>query len=85
MFWLDTSLVPDKLSNFQRANEFKVSYKGLVTAIPFVVFAFLFHPNVPMVYRELKIQSYSQMRKVIITGLSFSVILYILVCTFGYL
>ncbi|CAI2367731.1 unnamed protein product [Moneuplotes crassus] len=85
MFFLDHSLVPHRLENIKQAKLWDISYTGMMNSIPFVVFAFLYQPNMPMVYRELKKQSYSQTMLVTIAASIFSVAVYILVSSFGYL
>lgn len=64
---------------------FQLSYSGIVSALPFVFFSFLYHGNIPIVYRELKVRNHQMMSEVIIFGSVFVVIVYILVSTFGYL
>ena len=83
--FLINNLVPSISNNFKIANYFELSYRGVVSAIPFVFFSFLYHPNIPIVYRELKVQNHSTMKEIIIFGSIFVVTVYILVSTFGYL
>ena len=85
LFLVDRNQVPSMGDNFKKAEYFDVSYKGLVSAIPFVVFAFMYQPNIPIVYRELNNRSYDRMEKVIIRGSGSVVVLYILASVFGYL
>lgn len=85
MFFVDRRLVPDIGANFKNASYFNITYQGLVNAIPFVVFAFMYQPNIPMVYRELHNKNYRRMEKVIVRGSGSVVILYILAASFGYL
>ena len=85
MFFIDKSLVENPASNIKEVKLWSVNYNGLMTSIPFVVFAFLYQPNMPMIYKELQVQTYQQMKLVTFGGSLFSVALYILVSWFGYL
>lgn len=84
LFFADRSLVPDMGENITKASYFNVNYEGLLNGIPFVVFAFMYQPNVPMIYRELKEQKYSNMNKVVGFATVLVVILYNIASTFGY-
>ena len=79
MFFIDKSLVENPASNIKEVKLWSVNYNGLMTSIPFVVFAFLYQPNMPMIYKELQVQTYQQMKLVTFGGSLFSVALYILV------
>ena len=85
MFFVDRDLVPSIKESFKHAEYVRLTFKGLVNAIPFVVFAFMYQPNIPIVYRELNNRNYQRMEKVIIRGSGSVVILYILATSFGYL
>lgn len=85
MFLIDRNQVPDMGKSFKNASYFNISYKGLITALPFVVFAFMYQPNIPMIYRELHNKNYRRMEKVVVRGSYGVVVLYILACAFGYL
>jgi amino acid permease len=85
MFLVDRNLVENMGQNFKDASYFKFTYKGLINAIPFVVFAFMYQPNIPIVYRELDNKNYRRMEKVIVRGSGSVVFLYIIASTFGYL
>lgn len=85
MFFVDRKLVPDMGESFEKASYFNVSYEGLTYAVPYIVFAFMYQPNIPIVYRELIDRNYRRMAKVVVRGSFSVVILYILACVFGYL
>lgn len=57
----------------------------MINSIPFVIFAFMYQQNVPMIYRELKIQKYSNMNKVVGVATIVVVLIYVIASTFGYL
>ena len=71
--------------NIRDAKYFRVSYSGMASSIPFVVFAFMYQPNVPMIYRELNTQTYTSMRKVVTGATVIVVVVYCIASTFGYL
>jgi len=78
LFLVDRDLVPDMGENFKNAKYFDISFNGLTKAVPFVVFAFMYQPNIPIVYRELYNRNYRRMEKVIVRGSGSVVVLYIL-------
>ena len=85
MFFFDKSLVPNISDNFKNAFYFKITFEGLVRSVPFVYFAFLYQPWIPIIYRELNQRNYRRMGKVLIRGSGIAVFLYILASWFGYL
>lgn len=85
MFFVDRNLVPNIGDAFSEARYFKVSFSALIDAVPFVVFSFMYQPNIPIIYRELTDKNYSKMNKVATSGTSFAVVMYIMAATFGYL
>lgn len=85
MFFVDRNLVPSIGDAFKKARYFHPTFNGIVNAIPYVVFAFMYQPNIPIVYRELNNKNYARMEKVIVRGSGSVVFLYIIAATFGYL
>jgi amino acid permease len=85
LFFADRSLVPDMGENIKEAKYFHVTYDGMINSIPFVIFALMYQPSIPMVYRELKVRTYSNMNKVVIIVTVVAVVIYIIASTFGYL
>jgi len=71
--------------NIKNALYFKITYQGIVDAVPFVVYAFMYQPNIPMIYRELENKNYKRMGKVIYRGSGSTVLMYVVAATFGYL
>ena len=66
IFFTDRSLVPNVITNFEKADYFTVSFEGLSSSIPFVVFSYMYQPSLPLIYHELQNKSKPRMRKVII-------------------
>ena len=71
--------------NFKDARYFHITAEGLINAVPFVVFAFMYQPNIPIVYRELNNRNYRRMEKVIVRVSGSVVVLYVFDSAFGYL
>lgn len=61
-----------------------VSLNGIFSSFPLVVFSFMYQPNLPGVYQELKDKSLPNMWKVICSATLIAVICYSLAGFFGY-
>ena len=59
--------------------------RNWVQVIPFIIFAYMYQPNIPIIYRELKQASYNRMLKIVSIGTSLVIGVYIIAATFGYL
>jgi len=53
--------------------------------MPFIIFAYMYQPNIPPIYRELKNASYNLMLKIVLCGTGLVIIVYLIAATFGYL
>lgn len=84
VFFGSKTVVPDPSENLQALEAFKVSYKGIVSTVPLIIFAYMYQVNIPMIYVELEQRNAAQMGKVIAAGSSVAVAFYILVGIFGY-
>ena len=85
IFFLDRDFVPDMNTNLQHALYFKITFGGIITALPYINYVYMYQPNIPIIYRELNERSYNSMHKVIFYGSGAWVVMYILASTFGYL
>ena len=85
MFFVDRHLVPSISENLSNATWFLLSFDGIINGIPFVVYAYMYQPNIPMVYRELNDKNYKRMEKVTARGAGAVVVLYLFAAIFGYL
>ena len=56
----------------------------MVSSFPFVIFAYMYQVNIPMIYSELESRNSKQMSKVLIFGTIGAVILYVIVGVWGY-
>ena len=66
MLLSDRKLVPDIGDNIVKAEYFTISFIGISSSIPFVMFSYMYQPSLPAIYHELNNKNKSRMRKVII-------------------
>lgn len=62
----------------------RISVDSVFSAIPFVIFAYMYQPCVPQIYHELKDKSLANISKVLAYGTGIATIAYVLVGLFGY-
>ena len=62
-----------------------MSFNGVVSSFPLVIFAYMYQVNIPMIYTELEQRNSKQMSKVLIFGTIGAVLLYVIVGLWGYL
>ena len=84
-FFNNKEVVPSPSEQFLKADYFNFSVESLIEAVPFIIFLYMFQPNVPMLYRELNNQTETSMEKVILRGSLGAVFFYITAGIFGYL
>ena len=80
-YFIVTTDIP---ANWGRANVFQVSIRGIFGSFPLIIFSFLYQPNIPAIYTELKHKSLQRMDKVLVLATIISVSIYVLVGIFGY-
>lgn len=80
-YFVVTSDIP---SNWQHANVFKVSVRGIFGSFPLIIFSFLYQPNIPAIYSELKRKSLARIDKVLVLASIISISIYVFVGIFGY-
>ena len=86
VFYMNNEVVPQPaVSQFKRAEYFRFTGETIIHALPFILFLYLYQPNVPHIYSELRIRTPEQMNKVLIRANSISATLFSLVGIFGYL
>lgn len=84
VFFSSKRMVPDIGKNLKEMKPFKLSYEGVVSTVPLIVFAYMYQVNIPMIFVELEKRNSKQMSTVIKWGSSIAVLFYILVGVFGY-
>jgi amino acid permease len=57
-FFSNKDIVPQPaLSQFSEADYFKLDSEAVICAIPFIIFLFMYQPNIPQTYSELQIRT----------------------------
>ena len=84
VFYCDKDLVPDPKKNLQDANLFTLSFSGVVSSFPLIIFAYMYQVNIPAIYTELETRNNKQMSRVLVLGTIGAVMLYIIVGVWGY-
>jgi len=84
VFYTDPNVVASPSANFSEMEAFKVSFDGIVSTVPLIIFAYMYQVNIPMIYVELERRNAKEMGAVIGLGSSVAVIFYVMVGIFGY-
>jgi len=61
-----------------------ISYQGIFASLPLIIFAFMYQPNTPAIYTELKQRNLTNIKKVLFSGTLLASVCYIMVGMFGY-
>ena len=85
IFFWDRNIVPSVKQNLKNASYFNFTFGGLLHALPYVNFNYMYQTNIPIIYRELHHKSYLSMQKIIISASIICIVIYITICSFGYL
>lgn len=73
-----------KAGNWGRAGIFTLSIQGVFGSFPLIIFSFLYQPNLPPIFAELKRKSLKRIDQVLILATIISISIYVLVGIFGY-
>ena len=65
-------------------NNPKVSVDSVVSALPYIIYAYMYQPCVPQIYHEMKVKSLENIKIVLAAGTILASIIYITVGIFGY-
>lgn len=84
VFYTDKNVVPDTSRNFADLQPVTLTFDGVVSTVPLIIFAYMYQVNIPMIYVELEKRDAKQMGTVIAAGSSVAVVFYIMVGIFGY-
>lgn len=90
IFWFEHNMIElgerlSKSAAWGVANKYSFDFEGIVIVLPFIIFAYMYQPNIPGIYRELKTQTFNQMFKVLLLGSLLVIFIYMGAATFGYL
>ena len=58
---------------------------GIFNSLPLIIFAYMYQPNIPAIYHELKAKNMGNINKVLSLGTLMASIAYILTGMFGYI
>jgi amino acid permease len=61
-----------------------ITVLGIFNSLPLIIFSFMYQPNIPAIYHELKKSDMFNMNKVLVIGTSIAVVAYIMAGLFGY-
>jgi amino acid permease len=86
-------MVPEPYENFTKSRKVNLSLDNIIEAAPFITFLYLFQPNVPATYLELRTdaselstkEKLAMMDKVLYRSAIYSNLLYVVVGINGYL
>ena len=85
-FSMNQEVVPQPPSSqLAQAEYFNFSGDAIINAVPFVIFLYLYQPNIPHTYSELRIKTPIQMKKVLVRANTVAAAVFLLVGIFGYL
>lgn len=62
-----------------------MSKESIINAVPFIIFLYMYQPNIPQTYSELQQKTPKTMSKVLFRANLSAVVVYLLVGFFGYL
>ena len=85
IFFVNRDVVESPIQNWLDAQLFTISFEGVVSSFPLIIFAYMYQVNIPMIYNELEKKSHKRMGKVIKGASAITVLLYLLVGIFGYI
>ena len=63
----------------------KISVMGVFNSLPLIIFSYMYQPNIPAIYHELKKKSMIGMKKVLGIGTGMATLAYIMTGAFGYI
>jgi len=84
VFFTDKTVVPDPSANFKNIKPITLTFDGVVSTVPLIIFAYMYQVNIPMIYVELETRNAKTMGSVIAAGSSVAVVFYVMVGIFGY-
>mmetsp|Transcript_93983 Transcript_93983/g.129442 ORF Transcript_93983/g.129442 Transcript_93983/m.129442 type:complete len:205 (-) Transcript_93983:484-1098(-) len=54
IFWFNKDVVPEPRKNLVDADYFRLSFDGITSSVPLIIFAYMYQVNIPMIYYELE-------------------------------
>ena len=65
--------------------ESDITVAGIFNSLPLIIFAFMYTPNIPAIYHELKHKNLENIKKVLAYGTSIATVSYFITGVFGYI
>lgn len=65
-------------------NSWNITLQGMFNSLPLIIFSYMYQPNIPAIYHELKRKNMINMQKVLWIGTGIATVVYIIVGMFGY-
>ena len=65
--------------------ESDITIAGIFNSFPFIIFGFMYAPNIPAIYHELKDKNLYNLKKILAYGTSIASVAYLLTGIFGYI
>ena len=62
-----------------------INVTGIFNSLPLIIFSYMYQPNIPAIYTELKRKNMMSMKKVLAIGTGMATIAYIMTGAFGYI
>ena len=74
----------------ERASEaysesWNITIQGIFNSLPLIIFSYMYQPNIPAIYHELKRKTMVNMSKVLWIGTGLATVVYVMVGMFGYI
>jgi len=54
VFFCNKEVVPNPKQNWEDAELFTITFNGVVSSFPLIIFAYMYQVNIPMIYYELE-------------------------------
>jgi len=83
--FFNPNVVPNQDKAIKAARLFNFELSALVDVMPYIIFLYMFQPNVPLLYYELTRRNTRRMDKVLYRGSAGAVFVYLIIGVFGYL
>lgn len=77
-------IVPDPSENFESTDLFIVNMPAIVETVPYICFLYMYQPNLPQVYEELRVRSERNINRILLQVSVAAILVYSATGIFGY-
>mmetsp|Transcript_45490 Transcript_45490/g.61716 ORF Transcript_45490/g.61716 Transcript_45490/m.61716 type:complete len:101 (+) Transcript_45490:851-1153(+) len=77
-------LVHDPSENFESTELFIVNMPAIVETVPYICFLYMYQPNLPQVYEELRVRSEHNINRILLQVSLAAILVYSATGIFGY-